>query len=381
MFEGGIIVDAIFCVAANLPSYPLFMDCVMDYDPMPDIARSLLSGSSLLFTSQHAQELIAQIPELRFDLAHDQALVETPGAQTYLNFYSINFAKYQNYLGHGFGYVMAAGFRIATHYWLPLNPVSPPKGTLVIVHGYYDHVGVFDKAIAFGLQQGFAVMAFDLPGHGLSSGEQVAIDSFDQYADVLETLLQSARHLLPAPYYALGQSTGGAVLLNHLWRYGQQPVALPFAGIALCAPLILPYGWGSGRWRYALLHHFVKRMKRGPSQSSHDEAFNRFVDNQDCLQSRFLSVRWVGAMKEWNARFRQFPPLLTPQVGSKKPVLVVQGDEDMTVDWRYNLTHIQHALPGTKIAMIPGARHQLVNEELVLREKIFMEISRHFFSD
>lgn len=347
---------------------------------MPDIPSASRRESAPSFTLQQANELAAQMPLLQFDPAQDTLWGKTAGAQTYLNFYSINFAAHQPGLLHGFGAVDAAGFRIATHYWLPTNLASPPKGTLVIMHGYYDHVGIFGHVIAFGLQLGLAVLAFDLPGHGLSSGEQAAIDSFDQYADVLETVLQAARPLLPAAYYAMGQSTGGAVLLNHLWRYGQQPQTLPFSAVALCAPLVLPRAWGTGRWLYALVHRFVKRMPRGPSKSSHDEAFNRFVDEQDCLQAPFLSVRWVGAMKAWNTQFRKFPPLARPLQSSPKPILIVQGDEDMTVDWRYNLTHIQRALPSARVVMIQEARHQLVNEEQGLRDRVFTEISRHFFN-
>ena len=329
------------------------------------------------FTLHEAQQLVAQMPDLHFDRARDLGWAQTAGAQTYLDFYRINFAKQQKNLLHGFGAVEAAGFRIATHYWLP-GDAAATKGTLVIVHGYFDHVGVFDKAIAFGLQQGLAVLAFDLPGHGLSSGEQASIDSFDQYTDVLETILQSARRLLPAPYFALGQSTGGSVLLNHVWRYGQRADALPFSAIALCAPLVLPRAWGTGRWIYALVHRWITHRPRGKSTSSHDEAFNRFLDETDCLQARYLSVRWVGAMKVWHERFCQFPPLAQPLLSSHKPILVVQGDEDMTVAWRYNLRQIHRALPNTQVVMIPGARHQLVNESEEYRRQVFAKVQDYF---
>lgn len=312
--------------------------------------------------------LLAGLPDLAFDAERDSLGCTDSAVQTYLDFYRINFARTLPGVTQGFGVVTTHGFRIATQYWLP----AQPKGTLVVMHGYYDHVGIFGNAIRFGLDNGLAVLAFDLPGHGLSSGEPAAIDNFDQYADVLEAVLQSARTLLPAPYFALGQSTGGSVLLNHLWRYGQQPAAVAFAGIALCAPLVLPRAWGTGRWFYWLLHRFIRRLPRGRSRSSHDQGFNRFIDTQDCLQSPTLSVCWVGAMKAWDAQFRHFPPLQTP-------VLVVQGDEDMTVNWRYNLQQIQRALPNARVAMVPGAGHQLVNETDALRAPVFGAISRHFF--
>lgn len=328
-------------------------------------------GHVLRFTSTERDFLRAHLPKIVFDPLLDSSWNNNDNVQTYLDFYRINFAKAHPGLVHGFGAVDAGGFRVATHYWLPENS----KGTLIVMHGYYDHVGIFGHAIQFGLDNGLAVLAFDLPGHGLSSGEQVVIDSFDQYADVLDSVLNAAQKLLPSPYYALGQSTGGSVLLNYLWRYDVARAVPVLDRIALCAPLVLPRGWRySGRFVYKLVNRVIKRLPRGPSRSSHDPDFNRFIDEQDCMQSPSLSVRWVGAMKAWNQQFRLFPPL-------DKTVLVIQGTKDFTVAWRYNLQQIRRALPNARIEMVTGAGHQLVNERQDFRKQVFTEITRHFFSD
>lgn len=330
-----------------------------------------LTANSPLFGAAERDLLLAQLPDIAFDSVPDASWIASTPVQTYLDFYHINFAKTRTGVVHGFGAIETGGFRIATHYWIP----ESPKGTLVVVHGYYDHVGLFGKAIGFGLAQGLAVLAFDLPGHGLSSGEQVAIDSFDQYADVLDAVLMRAQSCLPAPFYALGQSTGGAVLLNYLWRYDSARAVPALQRIALCAPLILPTAWRySGRFLYAVLHRFTQRMPRKHSRSSHDPDFIHFIATRDCLQSPTLSVYWVGAMKAWDQQFRRFPPL-------DKPVLVIQGTEDLTVAWRYNLQQIKRALPNARIEMIPGAGHQLVNEAEDLRAQVFTAINRYFFGD
>lgn len=328
------------------------------------------AGRTPSFTKADSEYLRAQLPALAFAPELDAGWAGSAQVQAYLDFYRINFAHTRRGVAHGFGACDAAGFRIATHYWLPENP----RGTLVVIHGYYDHVGIFGHAIEFGLQQGMAVLAFDLPGHGLSSGEPVAITSFDQYADVLDAILLAAQTLLPAPYFAMGQSTGCAVLLNYLWRYDAARTQPRLQRIALCAPLVLPRAWGRNKIAYALLHRFIKTLPRGRASSSHDADFIRFISEHDCLQSAYLAVSWVGAMKQWDKQFRQFPPL--PQ-----SVLVVQGDEDMTVAWRYNLEQIKRALPNVQVVMVPGAGHQLVNESDPHRAQVFTAISRHFVGD
>ncbi|HEY0891564.1 MAG TPA: alpha/beta hydrolase [Cellvibrio sp.] len=326
-------------------------------------------GHQSRFDTAGRDFLRAHLPALVFDPAADAIWTADAAVQAYLDFYSINFAQTRAGITHGFGAVEAGGFRIATHYWLPENP----KGTLLVVHGYYDHVGLFGHAIEFGLQQGFAVLAFDLPGHGLSSGEQVAIDSFDQYADVLDVVLTAAQKILPAAYFAMGQSTGGSVLLNYLWRYDSTRSAPLLARIALCAPLILPRGWRySGRFLYALVHRFIKRMPRGRSRNSHNPDFIHFVDELDCLQSRTLSVRWVGAMKAWDQQFRRFPAL------PDKSVLVLQGTGDQTVAWRYNLEQLARKLPRAGLHFIEGAGHQLVNESDDYRQQVFAKLQEYF---
>lgn len=319
-------------------------------------------------TELHA--LAAALPRLQFSLEVDEIWAKSDLPQAYLNDYQINFEKEFAGVRHGFGKVETKKYTIATHYWMP----EQPRGTLWVVHGYYDHVGIFDHVIRFALTEGYAVMAFDLPGHGLSSGDRAAIDSFNDYGDVLAELVHAAEHFLPKNWVGLGQSTGCAVLLNYMWRYALVDNAVErFTQMVLCAPLVLPRGWRGfymGRFVYALLKHFIRRMKRGAARSSHDDSFNQFIMHQDCLQAKHLSLRWVGAMKDWNSQFQQFAPL-------QKPLLIIQGTGDMTVDWRYNLPLIQQKLPNAHVHFVADAGHQLVNESDFYREQVFEVIKRY----
>jgi len=323
-------------------------------------------------TLQDLHRLAQQLPELEFSLAKDCAWSQSGLAQAYLNAYEINFAKEFMQVSHALGCIKVAGFRIATHYWLPENP----KGTVVVVHGYYDHVGVFDHPIRVALEHDFAVLAFDLPGHGLSSGEPAVIDSFNEYGDVLAEILQQSAAIMPQPLYALGQSTGCAVLLNYLWRYaGERNAQERFAKIALCSPLVLPRGWRGvhmGRYVYAVLRHFVRHIGRSFGKSSHDPVFNEFIHYQDPLQAKHLPLRWIGAMKQWHEMVLSFAPL-------QKPVLIVQGTGDMTVDWKYNLPLLEQKLPNAKVVFVAEAGHQLVNESDAYRNQVFSAIQDYFF--
>jgi len=320
----------------------------------------------MLLSQADIQNLLQQLPLLTFDADRDLAFARQPLARRYLAAYQLPAG---DELPHGFGKLDVAGERIATHYWLPRGA----KATLVILHGYYDHVGIFHKAIRFALDQGCGVLAFDLPGHGLSSGEQAAIDSFHTYGDILRELLIRASALLPQPFHALGQSTGGAVILNYLWRFGADELAPKLDKVALFAPLILPRGWHQGRFLFYLLKPFIRRFPRGGASSSHDSEFNRLVENGDPLQSRHLSLKWLSAMAAWHHFVLSSPPL-------QKTLLVVQGTGDRTVDWRYNLGVMAEKLPRAQVELIEGAGHQLVNETPEYLEPL-LAITRRFLGE
>ncbi|WP_111641414.1 alpha/beta hydrolase [Marinimicrobium alkaliphilum] len=313
----------------------------------------------MLIDVERLQQLAAALPPLTFDPAADR-FGQDPLAQTYLEFYDLPGADPERGLVHGFGKLPLGGFDIACHYWLPARA----KATLVVVHGYFDHIGYYNHLIDFALAQGYGVLAFDLPGHGLSSGEPAAIDRFERYAEVLDALLDAAEPHLPGPLHAVGQSTGGTTLLIHQWLHRPR-----FDRVALLAPLLLPKGWALSRITLCLLGRWMTHVPRVFVPSSHDDDFNHFQAQEDPLQSRQVSVAWVKAMKAWDARFRDLPD-------RDKPLLVVQGTGDTVVDWRYNLNQISGKLPNAEIRMIDDARHHLVKELPIYRDAVFAHLAR-----
>lgn len=311
------------------------------------------------------RDLVGNLPELSWQPEVDSAQFAQESFSAYRQVYALNETHLRV---RGLGKVTMAGRDLAVQYFLP----ELPKATLVLVHGLYDHLGIYQNAIEFGLAQGFAVVGFDLPGHGLSAGDPVSIDSFDEYADDLAGLLQKIQQLpslFPTPLYGLGQSTGGSILLNHLWRHPD--TSSLFDKQVLMAPLILPRGWALGRFTYALAKRRFTYVKRGLSSSSHNKEMLDFINYRDPLQSHVLSIKWLGAMKAFYEVFATF----TPQ---KTPVLVVQGTKDRTLNWRYNMKRLVEKLPAAQIHYIPGADHQLVNESDTYRIAAFDAVQSYF---
>lgn len=287
--------------------------------------------------------------------------------QKYVSFYNVDFdIEFPDLeIKHSMGKHSSGEFQLVCQSWQPKDF----KAWVVLVHGYYDHMGIYQHIIRHLLANGFAVLGFDLPGHGLSSGERASIDSFDQYSDALSEV----RSLLPVeqpvekPVHVLGQSTGCAAIMNYLLNE-QGPV---FDKVLLLAPLVKPFGWDSGQWLFKLLNKRINSMPRRFAINSHNIPFLKFLAEHDVLQPKQLSVPWVAAMKEWLDKVEKIDKLC------EASLVVIQGTDDKTVDWEFNLPQIEKVFKQVKVELIEDGRHQLVNEAQRYREQVFRYVDEY----
>nr|WP_163501569.1 alpha/beta hydrolase [Halomonas socia] len=261
------------------------------------------------------------------------------------------------------GYLDARGFRLWTQVWTP----STPRGTAFVVHGYFDHLGLYRHLLERLLAQGWRVVLWDLPGHGLSSGERATIDDFDDYGECLAALQAQLDHqgLIPKPWVGIGQSTGAAILATDALRHGK---ASAWQGLALLAPLVRPLGWPQSSWLHRLASPFITTLPRKYRPNSSDSDFTAFLREADPLQADYLTLTWVSAMRRWMPQLIALPT-------SQLPVLILQGEQDLTVDWAWNLEVMTRKFPRARIHRHPEARHHLVNEAEPIRQVLFDELS------
>jgi lysophospholipase len=276
----------------------------------------------------------------------------------YYKFYGMDFCSEFEDLDQRVGWVETKDFRVVLQTFTPKDV----KATVFIFHGYYDHVGIYKHLIRFLLQSGYAVVIYDMPGHGLSSGSPAAIQSFEQYQDAMNSCLAICKGHLTQPYHCVGQSTGGAVLIDRLIKKGVENTT--FDKVVLLAPLVRPKGWGSIGVIHSAIKPFFKIWHRPFSKNSSDLSFVKFLKEHDPLQSKWLAVEWISALKEW------VPKIENGQYMQKK-MLIIQGTNDNTVEWRHNIKILRRLFREVKIAYIEDGQHHLVNESLGKRNSIF----------
>ena len=237
------------------------------------------------------------------------------------------------------------------------------QGTAIIVHGYLDNLGLFGHLINYLVAQNLTVVCFDLPGLGLSEGESAFIANFADYTAALEAIIDLCQKQFTAPLHGLGQSTGGAILLKHLID-NESAGDYPFETLNLLAPLLHPKGWWLNRHLLPFVRPFRKSLKRRYGQSSHDTDFLTFIRQQDIFQPKTMPILWFVAADKWAREFEACS-------GSNFAVNLIQGTEDTTLDWEYNLKVFQEKLPNLKVKLIEKAYHHMANEAPEIRDQIF----------
>jgi alpha-beta hydrolase superfamily lysophospholipase len=103
-------------------------------------------------------------------------------------------------------------------------------------------------------------------------------------------------------------------------------------------------------------------------KNSHDPEFLFFLQHRDPFQPHRLPKAWIGAMADWVEEIESYS-------GSDFPINIIQGDEDGTLDWRYNIKLFEEKFPQLRLNLIKGAGHHMVNEREDLREKIFAALT------
>lgn len=276
----------------------------------------------------------------------------TDSAKLYFEHYRLDMGPE---VRHRFGTFTSRDWTLAAHIYEP----AEYRGTVVLLHGYLNHCGQFRHLVRRLLDEGYAVAMYDMPGHGLSTGERAVIEDFSQYSDTVGDFIDVVNRLTHGPYDLIGFSTGGTVATD--WMLTRD--ASRFRRVVLAAPLVHSPGWRSSLTGARFYSNFTDTVPRWPRKNTSDAAYVRFNRRDDVLHCRDVSLKWVMALHAWNDR-------MADREVCDRPVKVIQGTKDTTVSYKYNLQFIRGKFPAAEVTMIEGGRHELFNEAEGLRREV-----------
>ena len=118
------------------------------------------------------------------------------------------------------------------------EPEGELRAVVCLVHGLGEHSGRYTHVADFFTRARYAVITFDLRGHGKSGGVRGHSDSFEAFMKDIDLLFQEAeaRHA-GKPRFLYGHSLGGLLVLNYALRRKPQVVGVIATSPGLHSPL------------------------------------------------------------------------------------------------------------------------------------------------
>jgi lysophospholipase len=263
-----------------------------------------------------------------------------------------------------------------------------PRGTLVILPGRAEFIERYFETIAELLARGFAVVALDWRGQGLSERQlrnprKSHIDDFEIYErDLIALRTQILEPHCPRPWFALGHSMGAAVAIAQA-----QAGRSPFARLVLTAPMIDLY-----QLRFKTgVRLFIEGLDiiglggayipGGGNRSSFLKSFARNVLTSDATRhARTVAVLEAapqlvlgGPTVSWsNAALRLMRQFENPDYARRTltPMLVIAAGADRIVATPAVEAFASRLKAGHFITL-PQARHDLLMERDVFRSQFW----------
>lgn len=273
------------------------------------------------------------------------------------------------------------GTQLALHRW-PV-PAGSARAVVMIVHGASEHAARYDRFARFLNDNGFAVYAMDLRGHGntrLRSGAPLDAgpDAWNHFVEDQKWLRDLIAREYPGKKVVfLGHSMGSAIAQDYMTRYGRSVDAYILSGTfygpalpddvlkatddaAKSAPLD-PSPIFAG-----LFVGFNKPFsdKPGFEWLSRDPAeVAKYVNDPLCGKpfGNELTRDFFRGLSRMRA------PEIEARIPKDVPIHIVSGDQDPVGDNTKGvmaLVERYHALGLTKVTykFYPQARHELLNE-------------------
>lgn len=257
--------------------------------------------------------------------------------------------------------------------------VPGARGTVVILGGRGDYMERYFETMRDLMARGFCVASVDLRGQGgsqrpLGNRFRGHVRNFSEFDEDVRTLMQGlVLKSCPPPYYAIGHSTGGNIVLRVIreqrW-FSKAIVASPLLGIiydpwprpvvTLLVGLANLCGLG---WL------FLPGVNQQPLTRSDFPAnlltscewrWNRdsgILETAPQLGLGGPTFAWLRAARKSIANFARLPR----RNPFKTPVLIIASGGDQVVSNRAT-RDLARRVPGVALVFVPGARHELLTE-------------------
>ncbi|NJC98929.1 MAG: lysophospholipase [Anaerolineales bacterium] len=118
------------------------------------------------------------------------------------------------------------------------EPEGNPKAVIALVHGLGEHTGRYAHVAEAMTEAGYAMVGFDLRGHGKSGGARGNIPSLDVAMQDIRRFFRLLTERYPAlPQFLYGHSLGGMLSLAYAIQHGKGLKGVIVTGAGFRSPL------------------------------------------------------------------------------------------------------------------------------------------------
>ena len=251
-----------------------------------------------------------------------------------------------------------------------LHVPEAPKATVVVVHGFAEHAGRYGHLVRALLPAGYAVLLFDVRGHGRSGGRRVYVDRYTEYRDDLAVVLDHAKKTAPQPLFLFGHSQGRLIVLHRVLAGVQGLRGIAVSNPALANKVRVP-AWKAGLAKGASKYAPTLAVPAGlpPTDISRDPAEVAAYD-KDPLNSKNATARWYTEFLAAQAEV-----LADPAAQGKLPMLALLGTGDRIIDAEVSAGFFAKVPGGQcQVKTYPGFYHELLNEPVADRQQVLDDL-------
>ncbi len=244
--------------------------------------------------------------------------------------------------------------RLFVRQWLPDSDVC---AIVIMVHGLGEHSGCYEQWAGRFVDQSVGFIAFDLRGHGRSSGKR-GCATLDNMNDDLKFILKRIHKKYPGvPVFLYGHSMGGHIVLNYAIQKG-----VKVQGIIASSPWLRlvhpPPSWLIGLAASVGVHIFPSlTVKTGikAEHLTHNGTGTRSTKT-DPLMHKKISIKlftdlWINSNVIMRNKHRLNVPLL-----------LMHGKADQLTSYRASKSFAHNAGKYTEYKQWKGMGHDLLND-------------------
>ncbi len=255
--------------------------------------------------------------------------------------------------------------------------IKDPQGIVFLTHGLSENSDRYDDLARFINQNSCNVYAWDLRGHGRSSGIRGYVRNFRLYEKdlvcFLDFILPQERNL---PFILFGHSLGGLIISRSLFH--EEDIVSSAAGICLSAPA---FGLSmSISLIKMIISHITKILC--PWWTYHNKIISSYLSRNPYFLNAIENdvFRHNKVCPEVYLTIKNTPKvLLTSSQTINSKLLILLGGDDVIVDHSASKKYfdlVKSSFP-KKLVVYPSSKHQILedygNENVLKDFKIFIQ--------